>query len=834
MDSGWASIRAVPQFLRQRPGVAFALLLILGIALGGVVAVKPLLWLGMAAGFLVLTIVSRRVFVVGAAIVFVGISAAQIARFQFPTDSIGNFATDTQRLAQIEARIDDPPRLLLSSPAELRLVPPKQTATASVRAVRTTSGWEEASGRVAITIEEPNILLRAGQTVRMIGMLQRPDGAMNPGEFDYAAWCRQQRILATVRVSHAEGVQILAEPWPQPMLWLRRKTRDLLAEGFDERQTYDQTLLRAFVLGDSDPELADLDSKFVRTGMVHYLVVSGLHVAIVGEFTLLICRLLRRSPRTSAMIALGVVVFYAMVANPTWPGWRSIILCASATAGLLFRRAVDGLHNFALGVAAVLLIHPADLGEGGFQVSCAAVLGFILFAGMVEKRFWSWWQGPDPGPMNIRRGTVRAVARAAFRWMMLILIGGCVAWAMCFPLIAYHFNQLNFWSVPAGVVILPLTIVAMAGGIAKIVLTLLWPSGAHLWATMACGPVSLMHRAIEFLDRLPGASMTVAPPAIGLIVAYYVLIALCFVPIRGVVFRWSARAVCAAACVVFFLAPGLAGGAALAADRGGLHIALLSVGEGQAAIIEPRAGHAVFVDDGSETISDVGRGVILPYLRFEDDGHVDKIFLSECDFDQISGTGQILGEYGSPAVFASPQFAQLAEANFAAQSLVRLLERTNHPAANISRGDHVDLGNGATVEVLWPPADCDMTSVNCGLVLKLKFAGASVLFTADIEEPAQRALLKHSEELRADVLIAPHYGSAEASTAAFLLAVHPRFVFASSGEKLTRKQRLFDILAKNYSFYRTGECGAIDLTIGGGGQIGVKTFLTTTDARSEK
>ncbi len=225
MNIGWAPIRRVSQFVRQRPGVAFTLLLILGIALGGVLAVKPAVWLALATGFLILTIVSRRVFVVGAAIVFVGISAAQIARFQFPSDSIGNFATDSERLAQIEARIDDPPRLLLSSAAGLRLAPPKQTATASVRAVRTTSGWEEASGKIAITIEEPNILLRAGQTVRMIGMLQRPGGAMNPGEFDYAAWCRQQRILATVRVSHAEGVQILAEPWPQPMLWLRRKTR---------------------------------------------------------------------------------------------------------------------------------------------------------------------------------------------------------------------------------------------------------------------------------------------------------------------------------------------------------------------------------------------------------------------------------------------------------------------------------------------------------------------------------------------------------------------------------------------------------------------------------
>ena len=35
---------------------------------------------------------------------------------------------------------------------------------------------------------------------------------------------------------------------------------------------------------------------------------------------------------------------------------------------------------------------------------------------------------------------------------------------MSMPLIAYHFGQLNAWAVPAGVVLLPLTVVALAAG----------------------------------------------------------------------------------------------------------------------------------------------------------------------------------------------------------------------------------------------------------------------------------------------------------------------------------------------------------------------------------
>ena len=100
-----------------------------------------------------------------------------------------------------------------------------------------------------------------------------------------------------------------------------------------------------------------------------------------------------------------------------------------------------------------------------------------------------------------------------------------------------------------------------------------------------------------------------------------------------------------------------------------------------------------------------------------------------------------------------------------------------------------------------------------------------MLFPADIQVAPERELLKHPELLRADVLVAPHHGSAEITTAEFIRAVHPRYILASNAEKLTHKQRMFDTLAGNYPLYRTSRCGAIDLTVETSGEIEIQTFL---------
>jgi len=783
-----------------------------------------------AAIVLLAMLLRRRGSIVGIAIalatILVGLSAAQVEHYQFPADHIWAYTSDAERFGQVEAVIDQVPRLLLPGPGELRSIPPKQTTQASVRRINTKSGWAPAQGEMLLTIEQPNPRLAVGQTVRLTGDIQRPPKPMNPGEFDWYSYCRDQRILVTMRVSHADGAQITNDPGPGPLMWLREKTRHLLAMGFAADHTFDHAMLQTFVLGDPDPQLRHVQDQFVRTGTVHLLSISGLHVAIIGGLVLLICRLCRRSPRFSVCAALLVIALYASVAIPSWPGWRSVIMCAAATLGLLGRRSIDALQMLAVAVALVLLIHPADLGNGGFQVSLAAVLGLILFSGPVKHRLSDWWRGPDAAAAGPPKGGQIATARRAAGGIIAgLLVASTIAALMSMPLIAYHFGQLNAWSVPAGVTLLPLTIVALIGGVMKIVLTLCWPTLAHAWAVAAAAPIALMRHSVEGLEKLPGATILIPPPSIALLVAYYLLLAGLLLRRRRPWMRWLAPLAPAMAAMGFALWPAALPTPAPAASPAQMRITLLSVGAGQCGVVWLPSHHVVMIDAGSATVSDVSQRLLMPYFRQEGCNNIQKIILSHTDFGHISATADLFRAYPKPVVVMSPHFQRQAFGNYPAQDLLATLTDAGTAPAIVQRGDRMDLGGGVSINVLWPPVDCDMSSNNCGLVLKLSFRGRTVLFPGDIQEPPQRELLKNPRELKCDILVAPHYGSAEPSTAQFVRAVAPRIILASDDRKLTRKQRMFDVLATGYPLYRTSRCGAITLTIDDAGHIGVQTYL---------
>jgi competence protein ComEC len=644
---------------------------------------------------------------------------------------------------------------------------------------------------------------------------------MNPGEFDYYSWERQQRVLATMLVSHADGVQIDSDPGPGAIVWMREKARHLLAQGFTLDRSYDHVLLRAFVLGDSDPQLEDLEEQFVNTGIVHFLSVSGLHVAIAGGFVLFLGRVLRASPRASLIAALIGVALYGIVATPTWPGWRSILMFGAFGAGVMFRRRPDSIQLFAAAVGAILLIHPGDISNGGFQISFAAVLGMMFFTTRAMKWAQAKWRGPDAVALRPpRRGTWREGLVWVGRFFVSALFASSIAWLMVIPLIAYHYGQLNTYSALAGVVFLPVTVLALIFGLGKIVLTFCWPGLAHFWAVGCVIPVVWLRDMAAGLAKIPGATIPLPTPSVGLLVVYYALVLVAL-------FRWKSwvrRAAPVAAVGLLFLWPLVAGRAS--SSRGEIRITLISLGNGQCAVVRAADGHAVLIDCGSSTVADLRRRLITPYLRAEGCSKVDEVFLSHAAFDRLSGAGDVFANYDEPAFFTNPQFAREAMGDVPGEELLEKLLDADRMPRILHRGDRLQLADGVTVDVLWPPADCGLNSNNCSLVLKLGYAGRSVIFPGDVQDAAQRELLANPHELKCDVLVAPYHGSAGTTTARFLRAAGAQMILASNSSKPTHKEKIFDSMAGDAAVYRTSRCGAITVTIGAGGRISVETFIS--------
>jgi competence protein ComEC len=107
----------------------------------------------------------------------------------------------------------------------------------------------------------------------------------------------------------------------------------------------------------------------------------------------------------------------------------------------------------------------------------------------------------------------------------------------------------------------------------------------------------------------------------------------------------------------------------------------------------------------------------------------------------------------------------------------------------------------------------------------LTHAGTRILFTGDIEDDAMIQLLKTPDVLRADVLIAPHHGSSESQTAAFVEAVGAKQIIASNDRTLTGKQRRFDQLVAGTPLYRTHTSGAVTIDVSADGTYTITPHL---------
>jgi competence protein ComEC len=825
--------------LARRPALTAATALIVGILLHRVLPDLPRAWLALAAAGAVAALALPRFGVtattcLATALVLLGASAAQLDRFHFAPDDIAHYTADAARLAEVEIELDQPPRVLTAPPgaAAGRPLPPRQVTAGVVRRVRTVHGWRDAAGRALVQISPPRRDLAHGQRVRLLGILSRPPPAMNPGQFDWARYYRAQRVLASIDVADAGTVRVLAPGGGSTLQWLRDRARAALATGFTKNQSLDHALLRALLLGDPDPQLRDVQDDFQRTGTSHHLAISGMHVALLAAVVYFCCRLARLSPRRAAFTMMAFVLLYGLVALPAPPVVRSIVLCLCVGVGLVAGRAVDGVQLLAVTVFAMLLAHPLDLENAGFQLSFLTVLGLMLYATPLRRRLDR--HDPDQQAL-LAAGIPPTRMQSARNWLKGALLAslatGLVAWAVSAPLIVQHFDQLNPWAVPAGMLMAIPVFLAMIGGLLKIVLTLALPWFAPAWALLAAQPVALMRWLVARLADVPGSDVPLPALPIVLVLLYYAAIALPLIPTARQRLKWVFRGGAATACATALMLPVLIGFAPRdgGGDGASLRVTLLSVGAGQCAVVQTPTGKTFLIDAGSSTTADLDRRCLEPFLRRMGVRRLDGIYVSHANLDHFSAVATAAERYAVRDVRLTPTFTAHAVKNLPAKQMLRRLDELKCAVTTVAAGDRVQLDDDCALDVLWPAAATDPARLDpneSSSVLRLSCRGRTILFTGDVQRAAQSALLADPANLRADVLIAPHHGSAEPQiTARFLAAVGATTVLASNDRTPSGKQREFDKLLPPDALLRTHRTGAITVRVTKTGGLETRTFL---------
>ncbi len=505
-------------------------------------------------------------------------------------------------------------------------------------------------------------------------------------------------------------------------------------------------VLKTLATGDQHAIPHDQWQVFIRTGTIHLMAISGLHITLVSSLVFaLVFRLwrcnsylvLRLPARRAAVIAGLMMAFgYAMLSGFAIPAQRSFYMLVVVAIALWRGQFTSSMTVLTWALLWVVLLDPWAVIAPGFWLSFGAIAVIMLVTvGRIGRIHWF-------------RGWLR------IQWAITL---GLI------PLLLALFQQVSLVSPIANAIAIPL--------VSFVVVPLTLLAAIPLFDFM----LPLAHEALSigmtllyWLSHLPHAVWEqYAPPAWTILTATLGVVWLLLPGSLGLGFftgfpaRWLGAVALLPMFVVQLPKP----------ETGELWLTVLDVGQGLAVVARTKH-HTLLFDTGprfGET--DSGARIIVPFLRGEGVRQLDALIVSHADMDHSGGALSVMA--------AMPVKTLLSPLDNQHPIQQAAMHRIQCRAGQSWQWDDVDF------ELLHPVAGYESTQNKTNAnscVLRITSVHGSMLLPSDIGGKDEFALLSRvGDKLPATVLIAPHHGSNTSSTTTFIQKVNPALTIFTVG-----------------------------------------------------
>lgn len=655
----------------------------------------------------------------------------------------------------------------------------------------------EMSHNLLLTIPE-NCPLPIGAEIRFSAGIKKPKNFQNPGAFDYKRHLANQKIWGKVFVPHCDQITVIKT---NPLNFFARK-RQKIDQKIAEASLTHPDLIRQLLFGTKSFD-TEQKTQIREAGLSHLFAISGMNFALMVFFlSYVFDRLWYYSPlltqkiprqKIVALSILAFLIFYLMIAESCPSLQRAGFMMTLFFLSVIFERERKLIKTLLLSAILILILRPADIFDVSFQLSYLSVLFLIIIFPLLESKL----KKQNLFPQNILLRFIIEMSLLSFCLTIFLI-----------PYLLATFGEItlaglfhNIWAIPFfQFLITPLSLLFLFLAIFNLPGTALC---LQVWDRFLDAFFFVLEKfPFEFLKPL----LFFKPHDLHIFL-FYAAVFLFFLFKRKIFSLILSLTLLLSIGVTFYQNH-------LNYD---LKITQIDVGQGDSALIQTRDKN-LLIDTGGHAYLDIGKLVLLSFLKHKWVQKIDVVILTHSDIDHYLGLKSLLGKIPIQEVWVASHL----ESDIEFQNLLTSLETYKIKLKKITAPENIFLDTNTHLKILAPTKDF-LNSANDNdhsLVVQLQHNSFRALFTGDLSRFGEIKLTQtYKDTLQSTLLKVGHHGSKTSSSPLFLSYVNPKIAVIGVGQKShfghPAKEVLERFENRKIPIYRTDKHGAIETRVSG-------------------
>ena len=222
----------------------------------------------------------------------------------------------------------------------------------------------EINGRILLKLPENfSAPLSYGDILLVEGQLARPSPTLLPGSFDYRSWLEKRSVHYILYAYKVEKSS--AEPsFTGSLLELRNTFAGKVFSFLPEKN---RSFAAALLFGCAQNVEKKTKSDLIRTGTIHILTVSGLHIGFFAAFVTLLC--IGIPFKIRMFIIPLLTLFYAWMTGMNMPAVRALLMLSvyCFARGLFLNSSAVNSLFFAF--VLLMILYPVQFTDAGMHFS---------------------------------------------------------------------------------------------------------------------------------------------------------------------------------------------------------------------------------------------------------------------------------------------------------------------------------------------------------------------------------------------------------------------------------------------------------------------------------